>query len=216
MRGRRTAAPQVHISSHSIISAPPCYRVGVSVKSPPQIPPPHCSSGLLWAITAKRERENESRKYRQWPLQTPSMINVKGFLFLICQSFQRSLTYAYIQPQRFHHSSRWSGTSKPITTRLRWGWCCQSCKLAHLQPFIMHCSREQHVPLRAGRRWTMSCICKCDTLPTDERKYIEIRQVPLLRCFAIHDASLVDSELSCVFSVWIVDTEKLQHCEISD
>lgn len=32
-------------------------------------------------------KENESSKYRQWPLQTPSMINVKGFLFLICQSF---------------------------------------------------------------------------------------------------------------------------------
>lgn len=90
-------------------------------------------------------KENESSKYRQWPLQTPSMINVKGFLFLICQSFQGSLTYAYFQPQRSHHSSRWSGTSKPITTRLCWGWCCQSCKLAHLQPFIMHCSKEQHV-----------------------------------------------------------------------
>lgn len=101
------------------------------------------------------EKENESGEYTQWPLQTPSMINVKGFLFLICQSFQRSLTYAYFQPQRSHHSSRWSGTSKPITTRLCWGWCCQSCKLAHLQPFIMHCSKEQHVFLRAGQHWAM-------------------------------------------------------------
>lgn len=99
--------------------------------------------------------ENESSKYRQWPLQTPSMINVKGFLFLICQSFQRSLTYAYFQPQRSHHSSRWSGTSKPITARLCWGCCCQSCKLAHLQPFIMHCSKEQLVFLREGWRSTM-------------------------------------------------------------
>lgn len=56
--------------------------------------------------------KNESSKYRQWPLQTPSMINVKGFLFLICQSFQGSLTYAYFQPQCSHHSSRWSGTSQ--------------------------------------------------------------------------------------------------------
>lgn len=100
-------------------------------------------------------KENESSEYRQWPLQTPSMINVKGFLFLICQSFQRSLTYAYFQPQRSHHSGRWSGTSKPITTRLCWGWCCQSCKLAHLQPFIMHCSKEQLVFLKEGWRWTM-------------------------------------------------------------
>lgn len=38
-------------------------------------------------------QENESSQYRQWPLQTPSVINVKGFQFLICQSFQRSLTY---------------------------------------------------------------------------------------------------------------------------
>jgi len=96
-------------------------------------------------------KENESSKYRQWPLQTPSMINVKGLLFLICQSFQRSLTYVWFQPCCSHHSSRWSGTSKPITTRFCWGWCCQSCKLAHLQPFIMHCSKEQHVFLREGR-----------------------------------------------------------------
>lgn len=33
------------------------------------------------------KKGNESSKYRQWPLQTPNMINVKGFLFLICQSF---------------------------------------------------------------------------------------------------------------------------------
>lgn len=33
------------------------------------------------------EKENESSEYRQWPLRTPNMINVKGFLFLICQSF---------------------------------------------------------------------------------------------------------------------------------
>lgn len=101
------------------------------------------------------EKENESSKYGQWPLQTPSMINVKGFLFLICQSFQRRLTYAYYQPRRSHHSSRWSGTSKPITTRLCWAWCCQSCKLAHLQPSIMHCSKEQHVFLREGRHQAM-------------------------------------------------------------
>lgn len=78
-------------------------------------------------------------------LQTPSMINVKGFQFLICQSFQRSLTYAYLQPRRSHHSGRWSGTSKPITSRLCCGRRCQRCKLAHLQPFIMHCSKEQLV-----------------------------------------------------------------------
>lgn len=99
-------------------------------------------------------RENESSKYTQWPLQTPSMINAKGLLFLICQSFQRSLTYAYFQPCRSHHSSRWSGTSKPITARFCCGPCCQSCKLAHLQPIIMHCSKEQHVFLWEGWRWT--------------------------------------------------------------
>lgn len=99
--------------------------------------------------------ENESSKQRQWPLQTPGMINVKGSRFLICQSFRRSLTNVYLQPQHFHHSSRWSGTSEPITARLCRGWSCQSCKLGHLQPFIMHCSKEQLVFLREGWRWTM-------------------------------------------------------------
>lgn len=101
------------------------------------------------------EKENESSKYRQWPLQTPGMINVKGLLFLICQSFQRSLTYAYFQPCCSHHSSRWSGTSKPITACFCWGWCCQSCKWAYLQRFIMHHSKKTHVFLREGWRRTM-------------------------------------------------------------
>ena len=73
-------------------------------------------------------KKNGSSEYRQWPLQTPSMINVKGLWFLICQSFQRSLTYAYVQPQRSRRSSRWCSTSEPITTHLCWGWSCQSCK----------------------------------------------------------------------------------------
>ena len=136
-----------------------CHRMSISLKSqlliPPRLQLQQAISNHSKTCPEGTGEENESSKYSRWPLQTPSMINVKGFLFLICQTFQRSLTYAYFQPQRSHHSSRWSGTSKPITARPCWGWRCQSCKLAHLQPFIMHCSKEQLVFLREGWRRTM-------------------------------------------------------------
>lgn len=159
--------------------------------------PAYCSSSRLEAIRAKHfqagaeacgggggAEENESGGYSQWPLQTPSMINVKGFRFLICQSFQRSLTYAYLQPRRSHHSGRWSGTSKPFTSRLCCACRCQRCKLAHLQPFIMHCSKEQLVFLRPSN---VKCR-KCDILQTKLREgdiHLE-RQVSLFRWFAVH------------------------------
>lgn len=76
-----------------------------------------CRCSSLRATVAKMcpegtKKEKESSKGRQWPLQTSSMINAKGLLFLICQCFQRSLTYDCLQPCRSYHSSRWSGTSK--------------------------------------------------------------------------------------------------------
>lgn len=113
--------------------------------------------------------EMRAGAYRQWPLQTPSMINVKGFRFLICQSFQRRLTYGYLQPRRSHHSGRSSGTSEPITSRLCCGCRCQRCKLAHLQPFIMHFSKEQLVFLGQARCRTNVKCCKCDILHTKRK-----------------------------------------------
>lgn len=93
-----------------------------------------------------REKRKWKQKVHQWPLQTPGLINVKGFLFLICQSFQRSLTYAYSQPcSSPSQQVTEAAPQKPITAHLCWGCCCQSCKLAHLQPFIMQRSKEHNV-----------------------------------------------------------------------
>lgn len=88
-------------------------------------------------------KENESRKYIS---DLCRLLNVKGFLFLICQSFQRSLTYAYSQPcSSPSQQVTEAAPQKPITAHLCWGCCCQSCKLAHLQPFIMQRSKEHNV-----------------------------------------------------------------------